>query len=157
RSDTHQSQPVMVMCFARGSTHLQLSVGVDGYRCAPPILRSNEKAPDQIRGFVFGARFRVAYSGLPIATFSVPTPSTPHSIWSPGLSAETPAGVPVMMMSPAASATCCESCQMISGTFQISSVRSPFCVSLPLTVSQILPFEGWPILEAGCRAEQGAE
>ncbi len=54
-------------------------------------------------------------------------------------SCETPAGVPVMMMSPAASFTCCESCQMISGTFQISSVRSPFCASLPLTVSQILP------------------
>ena len=75
-------------------------------------------------------------------TFSVPTPSTPHSSLSPGWSWETPAGVPVMMMSPAASLTCCESCQMISGTFQISSVRSPFWVSLPLTVSQILPLVG---------------
>ncbi len=116
-----------------------------------------KKAPDQVRGFLFDDGGRPGYSGLPIATFSVPTPSTPHSILSPGLSAETPAGVPVMMMSPAASATCCESCQMISGTFQISSVRSPFWVSVPLTVSQILPFEGWPILEAGWIAEQGAE
>jgi len=41
-------------------------------------------------------------AALPIATFSVPTPSTPHSILSPGLSWETPAGVPVMMMSPTA-------------------------------------------------------
>src|SRR6185437_3549266 len=103
------------------------------------------------------ASTRIAYSGWPIDTFSVPTPSTPHSILSPGLSCETPAGVPVMMMSPAASPTCWESCQIISGTFQISSVRSPFCVSVPFTVSQILPFEGWPIFEAGCIAEQGAE
>ena len=44
---------------------------------------------------------------------------------------------------------------MISGTFQISSVRSPFWRSVPLTESQILPFEGWPILDAGCSAEQG--
>src|SRR5689334_25015349 len=97
------------------------------------------------------------YSGLPILTFSVPTPSTPHSILSPGCSCDTPAGVPVMMMSPAASFTCCDNCQMISGTFQISSVRSPFCVSLPFTVSQILPLVGWPILAAGWTAEQGAE
>ena len=48
-------------------------------------------------------------AGLPIVTFSVPTPSTPHSILSPGESAATPAGVPVMMMSPAPSATCCDS------------------------------------------------
>src|SRR6478672_5916312 len=27
-----------------------------------------------------------------------------------------------------------------------------FWVSVPLTVSQILPFEGWPIFEAGCTA-----
>ncbi len=98
-----------------------------------------------------------AYSALPIETFSVPMPSTPHSILSPGESAATPAGVPVMMMSPAPSETCCDSCQMISGTLQISSVRSPFCRSVPLTESQILPFAGCPILEAGCTAEQGAE
>src|SRR3954451_17348564 len=110
-----------------------------------------------IRGFLLLEISAELYSGLPIETFSVPTPSTPHSILSPGLSWETPAGVPVMMMSPAASDTCCDSCQIISGTCQISSVRSPFWVSAPLTVSQILPFEGWPIFEAGCRAEQGAE
>ena len=96
-------------------------------------------------------------AGLPIDTFRVPMPSTPHSILSPGDSAATPAGVPVMMMSPAPSSTCCDSFQMISGTLQISSVRSPFCRSVPLTESQILPLEGWPILEAGCSAEQGAE
>src|SRR6266550_165371 len=72
-------------------------------------------------------------------------PSTPHSILSPGESAATPAGVPVMMMSPAPISTCCESFQMISGTLQISSDRSPFCRSVPLTESQILPFAGWPI------------
>ena len=103
----------------------------------------------------WGLNFRVLVScaaqaaGFPIVTIRVPTPSTPHSILSPGDSAETPAGVPVMMISPAASATCWESYQMISGTFQISSVRSPFCCSVPLTVSQILPFEGWPIFDAG--------
>ena len=46
---------------------------------------------------------------------------------------------------------------MISGTFQISSVRSPACRSVPLTESQILPFAGWPILPAGCSAPHGAE
>ena len=46
---------------------------------------------------------------------------------------------------------------MISGTLQISSVRSPFCRSVPLTESQILPLAGWPIFEAGCSAPQGAE
>src|ERR1700712_6062166 len=116
-----------------------------------------EKAPNSVRGLDYGCETVNGYSGLPMLTFSVPTPSTPHSILSPGWSWETPAGVPVMMMSPAASPTCWESCQMISGTFQISSVRSPFWVSVPLTVSQILPFEGWPIFDAGCSAEQGAE
>src|SRR5258706_15574919 len=96
-------------------------------------------------------------AALPIATFSVPTPSTPHSILSPGESAATPAGVPVMMMSPAPSATCCDSFAMISGTLQINSVRSPFCRSVPLTESQIFPLAGWPIFEAGCSAPQGAE
>ena len=46
---------------------------------------------------------------------------------------------------------------MISGTLQISSVRSPFWRSVPLTESQILPLAGWPIFEAGCSAQQGAE
>src|SRR6202140_4261055 len=32
-----------------------------------------------------------------------------------------------------------------------------FCRSVPLTESQILPLVGWPIFEAGCSAEQGAE
>src|SRR5260370_32527110 len=96
-------------------------------------------------------------AALPIATFSVPTPSTPHSILSPGEISATPAGVPVMLMSPAPISTCCESFQMISGTLQISSERSPFCRSVPLTESQILPFAGWPIFAAGCSAEQGAE
>src|SRR5206468_11794373 len=117
----------------------------------------NQKGPGRDRDLSIFTDAALRYSGLPIETFSVPTPSTPHSSLSPGLSWETPAGVPVMMMSPAARATCCESCQMISGTLQISSVRSPFCVSLPLTVSQILPLAGWPILEAGWIAEQGAE
>ena len=41
---------------------------------------------------------------------------------------------------------------MISGTLQINSVRSPFCRSVPLTESQILPLAGWPILAAGASA-----
>ncbi len=78
-------------------------------------------SPDSVRGFPVAREWRLAYSGLPIDTFSVPTPSTPHSSLSPRLLLqETPAGVPVMMMSSAASFTCCESCQMISGTFQIN-------------------------------------
>ncbi len=44
----------------------------------------------------------------------------------------TPAGVPVMMMSPAASSTISESFQMISGTFQIICSRSPSCFTSPL-------------------------
>ena len=84
-------------------------------------------------------------------------PSTPHSILSPGKTAATPAGVPVMMMSPAPSATCSDSFSMISGTLQISSARSPFCRSAPLTESQIRPLAGWPIFAAGCSAPQGAE
>jgi hypothetical protein len=45
----------------------------------------NEKAPELIRGFALFGGFQPGfYSGLPIATFSVPTPSTPHSILSPG-------------------------------------------------------------------------
>src|SRR5258705_428653 len=115
---------------------------------------SRGKTGSHFSGSCSGAAGQAA---LPIATFSVPMPSTPHSILSPGESAATPAGVPVMMMSPAPISTCCESFQMISGTLQISSERSPFCRSVPLTESQILPLAGWPIFDAGCSAEQGAE
>ena len=41
----------------------------------------------------------------PIVTVSFPTPSTSHSSLSPTASAPTPAGVPVRITSPAASAT----------------------------------------------------
>ena len=104
-------------------------------RRAAGRVEDAKKAPDK-SGALSISECRQLYSASPIATFSVPTPSTPHSILSPGRSCETPAGVPVMMMSPAASFTCCESCQMISGTLQINSVRSPFWVSLPLTVER---------------------
>src|SRR5690606_29470102 len=97
----------------------------------------------------------VQAAGWPIVIVSLPTPSQPHSTWSPGCRAETPAGVPVMMMSPASSETCFESCAMISGTFQIICARSPDWVSLPLTASQIRPFDGWPIFAVGCSAPQG--
>ena len=46
---------------------------------------------------------------------------------------------------------------MISGTFQISWLRSPSWRSLPLHLSVILPLAGWPISAAGCSAPQGAE
>ena len=64
-------------------------------------------------------REEIYFSGGPIVTLSVPTPSTSHSILSPATVAATPDGVPVMMMSPAASSTISESFEMISGTFQI--------------------------------------
>src|SRR5207253_2828761 len=102
-----------------------------------------------------GGAHGLGYPALPIDTFSVPTPSTPHSILSPGDSAATPAGVPVMMMSPAPSETWIESLAMISGTFQIISLRSPFCRMPPLTDSQIRPDAGWPIRLAGASAPQG--
>ena len=118
------------------------------------IERASEKAPNHVRG-LFRTRCRGRYAaGLPIDIFRVPTPSTPHSILSPGETAATPAGVPVMMMSPAAISTCCDNCQMISGTLQISSVRSPFCRSVPLTESQILPFER--MADPGSRLQRGA-
>src|ERR1700759_3573401 len=93
----------------------------------------------------------------PIVTFRVPIPSMPQAILSPGDSPATPAGVPVMMISPAASAVCADSLAMISGTFQIISDRSPVCLSWPLTDSQMRPLDGWPIFEAGISAPQGAE
>jgi hypothetical protein len=63
-----------------------------------------------------GARY---FNGWPMATRSVPTRSISHSILSPATVAATPDGVPVMMMSPAASSTISDSLEMISGTFQI--------------------------------------
>ena len=59
------------------------------------------------------------FSGCPIVTFSVPTPSISQSILSPATVAATPDGVPVRMMSPAASSTISDSLEMTSGTFQI--------------------------------------
>src|SRR5215472_5338215 len=93
----------------------------------------------------------------PIVTVKLPTPSISHSSLSPGTVAATPDGVPVMMMSPAASATISESLPMTSGTFQIICARSPSCRSLPLAVSAMRPLLGWPILPAGCSGPQGAE
>jgi hypothetical protein len=64
-------------------------------------------------------RQRDYFSGWPMVTVSLLTPSTSHSILSPATVAATPDGVPVMMMSPEASSTISESFEMISGTFQI--------------------------------------
>src|SRR6185437_4708288 len=69
-----------------------------------------------LRGFRNDTRY---FSGCPIVIFSVPTPSTSHSILSPATVAATPDGVPVRMMSPGASSTISESLEMTSGTFQI--------------------------------------
>jgi len=44
-----------------------------------------------------------------------------------------------------------------SGTFQIIWFRSPSWRTLPLTVSMMRPFDGWPISAAGLSAPQGAE
>ena len=68
---------------------------------------------------LLGCSGRIYFSGWPMVTVSLPTPSTSHSILSPATVAATPDGVPVMMMSPAASSTISESLEMISGTFQI--------------------------------------
>src|SRR5262249_49240853 len=91
----------------------------------------------------------------PIVTVKLPTPSISHSSLSPGTVAATPDGVPVMMMSPAASATISESLPMTSGTFQIICARSPSCRSLPLALSAMRPLLGWPILLAGFRGPEG--
>ncbi|MNL74514.1 hypothetical protein D3C87_2001610 [compost metagenome] len=71
--------------------------------------------------------------------------------------APTPAGVPVMMMSPGARTNCLDSSAMISGNFQIIWFRLPSCLREPLTSSQIAPSCGWPIFEAGTSAETGAD
>src|ERR1700733_4807461 len=77
----------------------------------------------------------IYFSGGPIMPLSLPTPSTLHSILSQATVAATPDGVPVMMMSPAASSTISESFAMISGTFQIIWFKSPSWRTLPLTLS----------------------
>ena len=82
------------------------------------------------------------FAGGPIVTVKLPTPSISHSSLSPGTVAATPDGVPVMMMSPAASATISESLPMTSGTFQIICARSPSCRSLPLALSAMRPLLG---------------
>src|SRR5664280_2113530 len=96
-------------------------------------------------------------SGGPMVTLSLPMPSTSHSILSPATVAATPDGVPVMMMSPASSATISESLEIVSGTFQIIWLRSPSWRTLPLTLSVILPLAGWPLSAAGLSGPQGAE
>src|SRR5436190_22519124 len=99
----------------------------------------------------------VYLSGGPIVTVSLPTPSISHSSLSPATVAATPDGVPVMMMSPAASSTISESFTITSGTFQIICARSPSWRILPLTLSAIRPLLGWPILLAGCSGPHGAD
>src|SRR5262249_2919026 len=54
------------------------------------------------------------FAGGPLVTVKLPTPSISHSSLSPATVAATPDGVPVMMMSPAASATISESLPMTS-------------------------------------------
>ena len=70
--------------------------------------------------------------GGPIVTASRPTPSISQSSRSPATVAATPDGVPVMMMSPGASATISDSFSITSGTFQIIWLRSPSWRILPL-------------------------
>ena len=70
------------------------------------------------------------FNGCPIVTFSVPTPSISQSILSPATVAATPDGVPVRMMSPAASSTISVSLEMTSWTFQI----------IPMTVALLAHF-----------------
>src|SRR5262249_35902259 len=82
-------------------------------------------ADDRVRGAYLGlwgvaARSGAGYAaGETIVTVKRPTPSISHSSLSPGPVAATPEGVPVMMISPAASSTISEGLAMISGTFQI--------------------------------------
>ena len=93
----------------------------------PPPLRFRLRAP-RVGGrfarcvpaaFAQAAKEFSYLNGGPIVTVSVPTASIAHSILSPATVAATPDGVPVMMMSPGASATISESLAMTSGTFQI--------------------------------------
>ena len=82
------------------------------------VQSSPNRHPGLLRGFAL-RNDEDYFSGCPMVTVSLPTPSTSHSILSPATVAATPEGVPVMMMSPAASSTISESFEMISGTFQI--------------------------------------
>ena len=108
-------------------------------------------------GMTSGSPCASYFAGGPMVTEIVPTPSISPASRSPATTGPTPAGVPVMMMSPGASATISESFSMISGTVQINWERLPFWRTLPLHLSAILPALGWPIAEAGASAPQGAE
>ena len=66
-------------------------------------------------------------------------PSTPPVITSPRTTAPTPAGVPVIMMSPASSRTAWDRAAMCSSTVHIISPISPVWRGSPFTDSQILP------------------
>ena len=83
------------------------------HRLGRGIARRRPRAAGVSRAFDY-------FSGGPMVTLSLPTPSTSHSILSPATVAATPDGVPVMMMSPATSSTISDRLEMISGTFQIS-------------------------------------
>ena len=72
------------------------------------------------------------------------------------LRAELPAGVPVMIRSPGANSTSSDKLAMTSGTDQISLERSEVCVTLPFTLSSILPLDG-SIPAAGTSRPMGAD
>src|SRR5262249_1148579 len=112
--------------------------------------RTGGTAPRTHRALALGC-------GGAILTASRPTPSISASSSSPATVAPTPEGVPVKITSPAASATCCESLAMISGTLQIICSRSPSWRATPLTESRIRPLPGCPISAAGRRALDGAD
>src|SRR6185437_8641617 len=91
------------LCLA-GLTNPKRPTLTAGGSCARPSARrcaESKGLGPRSEAFDFGLHRFLQAAGLPIVTFSVPTPSTPHSTLSPGLSAATPAGVPVMMTSPA--------------------------------------------------------
>src|SRR5262249_56480687 len=75
------------------------------------------------------------FAGGPIVTVRVPTPAISHSSLSPAATAATPAGGPVMMMSPAAGATRSDSFSIPPGTVPIIFPRAPSCAHLPLPLS----------------------
>src|SRR5690606_29597092 len=86
-----------------------------------------------------------------------PTPSMAPSSTSPRPTAPTPAGVPVMMRSPGASATKALRQAMVSGTDQIWSARSPRWRCSPLTARVMAPRAGWPMAVAGAISPSGAD
>src|SRR5690606_34601401 len=92
-----------------------------------------------------------------IVVLTAPIPAILPSSTSPRVTAPTPAGVPVMMRSPARSVTYWERKAMASGTLQVWSARSPRRRSLPLTESVIPTPSGWPMLLAGSIVPTGAE